>query len=166
MRSLSYQIACDVPDFRVRLTKLADDGLNLEKAEARLIWQRIFVLALFKLNFENPLFWIIDGLDECDAPQSLLSLLADVSALNVPLRIMLIGRKNQAQLMAFDRLARVYQVDDLSADSPGQDLRVYVAKEMEYMRGTPSFKEDVITKILDMATGNWALGAPGPSRDT
>ena len=155
LRSLAYQIALNVPEYRMCLEKLAEDGLNLEKAEARLIWQRLFTSALFNLSLEKPVFWIIDGLDECDAPQSLLSLLAATSALNTPLRIMLVGRKNQAQSIAFDKLAQVYQVDDLSADTPGQDLRIYVEKEMEYMRGNSSFKEEVITKILEMANGNW-----------
>ncbi len=155
LRSLAYQIACDLPDYKVRLGKLADDALNVEKAEARVIWQRLFVSALFSLGLERPLFWVIDGLDECDAPQSLLSLLTVVSASNTPLRVMLIGRKNQSQYVAFGKLAQVYQVDRLSADTPGQDLRMYVAKEMEYMHGRPSFKENVISKILDRANGNW-----------
>ena len=155
LRSLAYQIALDVPEYRLRLQKLAEDGLNLEKAEARLIWQKLFASALFNLNFGKPLFWVIDGLDECDSPQSLLSLLAATSTLNTSLRIMFVGRKNQTQSIAFDRLARVYQVDDLSADTPGQDLRMYVTKEMEYMRGSPSFKEEVTAKILDMANRNW-----------
>ena len=155
LRSLAYQIALNLPEYRLRLQKLAEDGLNLEKAEARLIWQRLFASALFNLSFEKPMFWVIDGLDECDSPQSLLSLLAATSASNTPLRIMLVGRKNQAQSIAFDRLAQVYQVDDLSADAPRQDLRMYVGKEMEYMRGNSSFKEEVTMKILDMANGNW-----------
>lgn len=155
LRSLAYQIACDTPDYSTRLTKLADDGLNLEKAEARSIWQRLFVSALFNIGLTRPLFWIIDGLDECDAPQSLLSLLAAVSASNIPLRVMLIGRKNQSQSIAFDRLAQVFQVSNIFLDTSEQDLRMYLDKEMEYMRGKPSFKEDVITKILDMADGNW-----------
>jgi len=155
LRSLAYQIACDTPDYSTRLTKLAEDGLNLEKAEARSIWQRLFVSALFNIGLTRPLSWIIDGLDECDAPQSLLSLLAAVSASNTPLRVMLIGRKNQSQSIAFDRLAQVFQVNNIFLDTSGQDLRMYLDKEMEYMRGKPSFKEDVITKILDMADGNW-----------
>ncbi len=155
LRALAYQIACDVPDYRVRLRTLCGNGLNLENAEARSIWQKLFVSALFDLKLPRPLFWVIDGLDECDAPQSLISLFAAVSATGTPLRVMFVGRESQAQAIAFEKLGKAYQVDDLSTDTPGRDLRMYVEKEMESMRGKPSFREDVTTRILDMANGNW-----------
>lgn len=155
LRTLAYQIACDVPDYKLRLKRLYEDGLNLEQAEARLIWQKLFITALPNLKLPRPLFWVIDGLDECDAPQSIISLFTAASALETPLRVMFIGRKNETQAIAFHKLAQAYQVDEFSADTPELDLRMYVAKETEYMPGNPGFKEGVTTKILDMANGNW-----------
>lgn len=67
---------------------------------------------------------------------------------------MLVDRKNQSQSLTFDRLAQVFQVDNVYLHTIEQNLRMYVTKEMKYMRGKSSFKEDVITKILKMADGN------------
>ena len=158
LRSLAYQIACYAPEYRRRLVRMSEDGLSFEKAEARLLWQRLFVSALFKTSFSTPLYWIVDALDESDSPQSILNLLSTLKASEAPLRIMIVSRKSQSLSMAFERLAETHRVGILSADDTVQDLRAYVNKEMEYIRpmhGSPGFKEHVVQKILSMAEGNF-----------
>ena len=158
LRSLAYQIACYVPEYRQRLIKLSEDGLNFEKVEARLLWQRLFVSALFKISLSKPLYWIVDALDESDSPQLILNLLSTLTSSEIPLRVMFISRKTRSLSMAFERLAETHSVGTISADDTVQDLQVYVNKEMEYIRpmhGSPGFKEHVVEKILNMADGNF-----------
>ena len=69
LRSMAYQIACHVPDYGRRLAKLSENGFNFEKAESRMLWQKLFTQALFKASLYKPLYWVIDGLDESDSPK-------------------------------------------------------------------------------------------------
>jgi WD40 repeat protein len=155
LRSLAYQVARDVPEYRRRILKFSDDGLNLEKAESRMIWQKLFVSALFKLSLSKPLFWVIDALDESDSPQTLLSLFSAISNSGLPIRILFVSRRNQSLSLAFERLATSITLENISADDSLKDLQLYVTKEMEYMHGSPKFKEHIIKTILKMADGNF-----------
>lgn len=41
--SLAYQVASAIPEYRRRLLRLFDDGLNIQKSAPRLLWQKLFV---------------------------------------------------------------------------------------------------------------------------
>ena len=155
LRSLAYQISCHVPEYRRKLAKLSEDGFNFHKAESRMLWQKLFAQALFKTNLSKPLYWVIDGLDESDSPSTLLNLLSSISSSSLPLRILFVSRKNQTLSMAFERLAASINTQYLSPDDSVQDLKIYVQKEMEFMRATPFFKDHVASTIMNMANGNF-----------
>ena len=59
------------------LYSLYEEGIRLEKMEARAIWQRLFSV-LFKLNIQKTLYWIIDGLDEAESIVALLDMLSAI----------------------------------------------------------------------------------------
>src|SRR6266536_422474 len=58
-RSLAFQIARDVPAFHRAISEMSDDGLRLEKTDARTVWHKIFVSVLFKIDLSRPLYWVI-----------------------------------------------------------------------------------------------------------
>ncbi|KAL8833153.1 MAG: hypothetical protein Q9170_004455 [Blastenia crenularia] len=155
LRSLAYQIAIQVPELRVQLQKLADDTVKLEKAEGRIIWQKVFTSRLFNLQLRKPLFWIIDALDECEAPRLLLDLCSSISSSVSSLRIMFVGRKTETLLAAFQRIEASVPVDFLAADDTKEDLELYVAREVYFMRGETEFKARVTQKVCEMARGNF-----------
>lgn len=155
LRSLAYQISLQVPELHAHLQKLADDGVRLEKAESRIIWQKVFTAALCRLRLRKPLYWILDGLDECESPQLLLSLLASISSSHVALRIVLVGRKTNAFLASLQRLEASIPVDKIAVDETKDDLEAYVAQEVQFMRGDPQFKARVIKKVCGLAHGNF-----------
>ncbi|KFY14348.1 hypothetical protein V492_02683 [Pseudogymnoascus sp. VKM F-4246] len=155
LRSLAYQIGCYIPEYGRRLTKIADDGFNFEKAESRMLWQKLFTQSLFKLSLSKPLYWVIDGLDESASPQTLLNLMASVSNSNLPLRILYVSRRNQTLSMAFERLAASIDTRYLSLDDSIEDLQLYVNREIGFMHATQQLKEYVSTTIMSMANGNF-----------
>ena len=155
LKTLAYQVARDVPEYRQKLSKLADEGANIEKAESRIAWQKLFVTALFKMDLDKPLYWIIDALDECDSPTTLLNLFAAISAANVPIRILFVSRKNPSLQLSFDRLAASIPLETMEAQDSAQDLKLYVEKEMEFMRGSEEIKEHVANTVLEKAGGNF-----------
>lgn len=155
LRSIAHQTACAVPEYGAVLSRMADDIETVSKADARSLWQKLFVSALFPLRLSRPLFWLIDALDECDAPQQLLSFLSDIRRSHVPIRIQLVSRKTQALSMAIQRMAENLEVAELAMDRTGKDLYQYVTSEIKYVPGRPEFKTRISGKILDAAHGNF-----------
>ncbi|KAL9029654.1 MAG: hypothetical protein Q9196_002137 [Gyalolechia fulgens] len=155
LRSIAYQLAVELPELRAHLQMLAQDSVKLEKAEGRIIWQKVFITKLSKLQIRKPLFWIIDALDECEAPQLLLNLLSSLSSFQSSLRIMFVGRKTETLSAAFQRIEASVSVDTLAADEAKEDLESYVAREVHFMRGDSQFKTRVIRKICRMAHSNF-----------
>jgi WD40 repeat protein/pimeloyl-ACP methyl ester carboxylesterase len=158
LMSLAYQIACFEPLYRQRLLRMLDEGLNFQRSATHLIWQRLFVSSLLKLTLSDPIYIAIDGLDECETSPLLLKLLADIANSNVPVRILVVSRKSQQLSGAFEKLSKTVTVDSLSLDSQHTDLKLYVAEEMNSMRGDSTYRERITSRILEKAMGNflWA----------
>ncbi|KAL8965933.1 MAG: hypothetical protein Q9183_003611, partial [Haloplaca sp. 2 TL-2023] len=155
LRSLAYQVATTIPDFRTQLEKLADDTVRLEKAEGRAIWQKLFISKLCKIRLQKPIYWIIDALDECEAPEKLLTLLSSIDSSRCPLRVMLVSRKTQGLSHACQRLESSNQVDHLNIGDAKEDMEAYAAQEIAYLRGGPEIKARVRRTIRDKASGNF-----------
>ncbi|KAK8175472.1 hypothetical protein IWX90DRAFT_412017 [Phyllosticta citrichinensis] len=63
LRSLAYQIARDIPEFRRALVKLSSESSWLGKADCSMIRRKIYEEILFKMKLEYPLYWVVDALD-------------------------------------------------------------------------------------------------------
>lgn len=155
LKSLAFQLASQVPEYRRRLTKLAENGFNAQKAESRVLWQKLFVQSLFAVNIAAPLYWVIDGLDEADSPQTLLNLLSGLSNADLPLRLIFISRETQFLSTAFHRLATTITTQKIPFDDSGQDVRLYVEKEIEFIHAMPELKTHIFNTIMRMADGNF-----------
>ncbi|CAL8581634.1 hypothetical protein XPA_007322 [Xanthoria parietina] len=155
LRSLAYQIAIALPELREQFRKMSEDGVKLEKAEGKTIWQKLFASRLCKVRVRQPLYWVIDALDECEAPQLLLSLLSAVTSSQIPLRIMFVGRKTQVLSASFQRIDPSFHVDEFSANDIKEDLARYVEREIEYMRGDSGIKARIIQTVCEKANGNF-----------
>lgn len=155
LRSLAFQIAEQVPEFRLALLSMSTNGVRCEKSDARTIWQKLFVSVLFKLNLAKPLYWVLDAIDESDSSKSLLELLSKLCSSRAPVRVIVISRRNVNLSSAFTRLASSVSLDQLSIDSNLQDIHLYVHNEMQYMHGSLEFRDYVIRKILERVEGNF-----------
>ncbi|KAL8697637.1 MAG: hypothetical protein Q9224_002209 [Gallowayella concinna] len=155
LRSLTYQAAVQLPELRGVLHQMSGNTVKLDKAEGRTIWQKVFVSKLFKLRRQQPLYWVIDALDECEAPQLLLNLVSSISSSQVPIRIMFVGRKTQVLSSALHRLDSSIPINHLAVDDAKEDLELYVTREVEYMRGDPRVKAHIIRTVCEKADGNF-----------
>ena len=154
-RSIAYQIAREIPEYGYLLSHLAGDVDTIAKADARSLWQKLFLTGLFTLRLSRPLYWLVDALDECDMPEQLLSFIADVTRSQGPIRILLVSRRTQALSMKLQRMAENLNVATLPADQAATDLQQYVTKEIKYVPGPPDFKARISERILDSAHGNF-----------
>lgn len=155
LRSIAYQIAAQLPELRSQLEKLVGDAVRLERTESRIIWQKVFISRLFNVRIRQPLYWIIDALDECESAQLLLSLFSSISSSRFPLRIILVGRNTETLSTALQRLETSVRIDRLAADQTKDDLELYVNQEIQYMRGNQYIKTRVTERVCGMAKGNF-----------
>ena len=157
LQRIAFQIAKLNQDFYQSLQSLAEEGLQLAKADAKLIWHKIFESLLFRSGFEQPLYWIIDGLDEADSPNLLVDLLQTLPKASSCVRLLIISRKLSPLSVAFDRLCPKVPVLCIENSGPrhtATDIALIVETEIRTMSGTEEFKSEVRDSIVSRANGN------------
>ncbi|KAL9597144.1 MAG: hypothetical protein Q9179_004364 [Wetmoreana sp. 5 TL-2023] len=158
LRSIACQIAKENRAFRRGLLDLSKQGLRVDKADASVIWHKVYENLLFKMEHRRPFFWVIDALDECNSPKLLLDLIRTCSSSIVPLRIFIASRQTESIQMGAAKAARSLRLTKLekqSLDHNAQDIQRLVEQEVGYMRGSEQIKNLVIQKILARAEGNF-----------
>ena len=158
LRSIACQIAKENRAFRRGLLDLSKQGLRLDKADASVVWHKVYENLLFKMEHRRPFFWVIDALDECDSPKLLLDLIRTCSNSSVTLRIFIASRQSESIQMGVAKAARSLRLTKLeksSLDHNVQDIQRLVEQEVGHMRGSEQMKNLVIQKILARAEGNF-----------
>ncbi|KAI4263424.1 MAG: hypothetical protein L6R42_001427 [Xanthoria sp. 1 TBL-2021] len=158
LRSFACQIAKENRPFRRGLLDLSKQGLRVDKADASVIWHKVYENLLFKMEHRQPFFWVIDALDECESPKLLLDLIRTCSSSSVPLRIFIASRQTESIQMGVakaSRSLRLTKLEKYSLDHNAQDIQRLVEQEVDHMRGSEQIKNLVIQKILTRAEGNF-----------
>ena len=158
LRSVACQIAKEDRTFRRALLDQSKQGLRVDKADASVIWHKVYENLLFKMEHRSPFFWIIDGLDECDSPKLLLDLIRTCSSSSVPIRIFIASRPTESIQMGVAKAARSLRLTKLEKQGlnyNAQDIQHVVEQEVGHMRGNEQIKNLVIEKILARAEGNF-----------
>jgi hypothetical protein len=154
LKSLALQASQMLPAFTSKFVRLVDTATRLDHADARTIWLRLFTSILFRVVGE-PLFWVIDGLDEAASPRALLNMLSDISASTIPIRVFIVSRKTQELETAFGRLGQNISVESILVNHVDQDIHYFVQEEKEYFHGSPKFKDEIAEQIVLKASGNF-----------
>lgn len=158
LRSIACQIAKENRAFCRGLLDLSKQGLRVDKADASVIWHKVYENLLFKMEHRRPIFWVIDALDECDSSKLFLDLIRTCSGSSVPLRILITSRQTESIQMGVAKAARSLRLTKLekqSSDHNAQDIQRLVEQEVGHMRGSEQIKNLVIQKILARAEGNF-----------
>lgn len=154
LRSLAFQIALSSPSYRKRILRLSDEASQLRKADAQSVWQRLFREILFKVEIISPMYWIIDGLDECDTPRRLIKMINELSTTALPIRVMIVSRKQRDLATEFSRLEGQVQVDTISCEGRAEDFDKYVDLELD-VPGSTTYRRMIAKKIVERAHGNF-----------
>ncbi|KAL8788492.1 MAG: hypothetical protein Q9195_007269 [Heterodermia aff. obscurata] len=161
LRSIAYQAAKDIPDFQRDLMDLAADNTRLEKADSLLIWKKLFESTLLRLDLTTPLYWVIDALDESEAPKALLELLHSIGRSRAPIRVLIFSRKTEPLSVAFGRLPSsipVQLLDKDGTDFNALDIHTLIEEEIQHMRGSDELRQKVAQSVESRAQGSflWA----------
>lgn len=155
LRFLAFQLSTQLPSFRKSLVKLAEGGYKPKDADWKAIWKKLYVGLLFKMEHYTPIYWIIDALDESNAGQQVLELLADIQSSATPIHVLVTSRFSPVLSASFGRIGSKLPSSMLSVDQDRSDMGIYVEEELQYLGWDPSVKEEVRKKILDQANDNF-----------
>lgn len=157
LRSIAYQVAQSVPDFSQKVAQLADEAIDFETADPKTIWERIFKSILFKMEFSQPLYWIIDSLDEAANSRGVIRLLSSIPPGSIPIRILLVSRRNSEIETAYQKIPKALHSGSISVEGHPDDQRCYIQQELD-MPGTPGFWEDVVGRVVEGSQSNFLVG--------
>ena len=92
-RSLASQMADRVELFRDHLAALAASGYSLDYDNPDWIWKKVFAseLSSVLIDGQDPIYWIVTGLDDCDTIDVFLRGPANPSLSTVPVRLLIGG---------------------------------------------------------------------------
>lgn len=158
LRSLAFQIAEQLPEFRHALNSAQFSTGTLENANAKTIWERVYIGVLFKMRFKTTMHWVIDALDESDHSKILVELMQSISRSLSPIKVLLVSRQTLDLISVFERLATAVSVVYLPIEDTKRDIQIYVETEMEYVRAPLEIKSQIIERLVAGASGNflWA----------
>ena len=156
LRSIAYQVARSMSPFLQSVLQLGDEAIDFETADPRTIWERIFKSILFNIKGDQPLYWIIDGLDEANDPRMLIKLFSDISLSSLPIRILLVGRKTSEISAGLHKGPKLLNPNLISIEGHLGDIRRYIHQQLN-MYGTAEFSETIVQRIEGGAQNNFLV---------
>lgn len=155
LRSLALQLAERHESVRNSLVALYQDGIRLGTAETRMIWQKAFVATIFRIQFPQPLYWVIDALDEAESSPSIVQMLGGIQSASSSLKVLVMSRRTDPLKTAFHRLHISVPVVMSSIDVGDTlpDIRSYVANAVDFLPGDEETKQKIIAKVLEKSAG-------------
>ncbi|KAI0436723.1 hypothetical protein F4803DRAFT_207941 [Xylaria telfairii] len=157
IKSLAFQLSRSQPEFKRALARSSRESLGLDSLDPSLIWRSIFEGVLLELNCPRPIYWVIDALDECDSPRIFLECLSSFAD-RLPIRILILSRNTDTISMNFDRLVRSIsgsKMEKSTADHNRGDIERFVQRELDHMRGSSQFRQQLLQDIMKRSEGNF-----------
>ncbi|KAI0183667.1 hypothetical protein EV127DRAFT_17783 [Xylaria flabelliformis] len=157
IKSLAFQLSASQPEFKRALARSSKESLDLDSSDPVIIWRSIIEGILLELNLTNPLYWVIDALDECDSPRIFLECLNSFAD-RLPIRILLLSRNTDSISMSFDRLSRSIPASKIEKSTAGHnrnDIERFVQSELDHMRGGSQFRQQLLQDIMKRSEGNF-----------
>lgn len=153
LRSLAYQMALTNPQIRSAILLMHDNGVLIDGNDERTLWRSLYLSRLFRTDFHQPYFWVIDALDECTDFTCFLPMLAKIDKV-IPLRIFVTSRPSSViqTLLLQERLLVIAK--HVTAESSYQDIRCILEANTRFLPiDDPTACENLILKILDKSNG-------------
>lgn len=158
LRSIAYQLASSKMALLEKILQLREQGIDFETASPRTIWERIFKGIVFKLGGDEPIYWVIDGLDEADDPRGIIKLLSEVSGSSVPIRIILVSRETSEITASFQKVPSELGLKSISIESHKEDLSHYIQQELS-LSGDDDFRENVSQTTVRESQNNFLVSS-------
>lgn len=155
--SIAFQLMDSYPEYSNRLLALTEDIDSISRSDLRSLWQKLFLNILGKLGGSDPVYWVIDAVDECESAQTFLGLLGSLKGIPFPLRVIFISRsqsitKHLDKLKASLPTGRLLQ---LASIAPRDSLRLSITQELEFIPWPEDLKTNITDSLLAKCQGNY-----------
>lgn len=158
LRSLAYQVAQSSSYFQSKIMELAEEAFDFEAADPRTIWERVFKSVLFSMDRQQPLYWVIDGVDESGDPRATMKLLLDLELSSIPIRLLFLSRRIPEISQSMKRVSRSARQSTINIEGRKEDIHTYICQELILSRNL-DFRESVIQRIVEGAQNNFLVSA-------
>ena len=157
LRSIASQLAHVNEEFRELLFTLHEESglaFTTQNQNFNVIWEKIFQGIIFKMMFPEPLFWVLDAVDEVDSQSLMISHFMKIESLT-PIRLFITSRpmKIPSTSASYGSSVTTYF---LSQNDTLDDIRVYVHDVVrDALPSDEQIQEDIIDQILAKASGSF-----------
>lgn len=155
LRSIAAQLAWTNQEFRDRVIALHEDSgitFTAQSQNSQILWDRIFKGIICKMRFAAPLFWVLDAVDEADAPALIISHFVNFHS-TTPIKIFFSSRPMRISLTGCDTHATTYV---LSEKDTVADIRSYVQNALEIaLPDNKDIRKDIAGQLLANASGSF-----------
>lgn len=153
LRSFAYQMALTNPQIRAELLSMHESGVTIGADDEITFWRAAFVSRIFRTDFHQPYYWIVDALDECGDFNCLLPMLAKIDR-KVPLRLLVTSRPSSVMqtLLLQERLPTLTK--EVTVESSYADIRLVLEANIHFLPiDDPAACDRLIARILDKSKG-------------
>ena len=156
LRSIALQIALSNVKFAEKLVQWhRESGLSIESQKYSAIWAKIYEGIIFKMDLGCPLYWVIDGVDEAEAPTALVKLLMQTESKSA-IRVLLLSRPARELTNLTAPRADVVCHEYVSKDDTLEAIQAYVESVVqEALPDNKRVQGTVITQVLEKAEGSF-----------
>lgn len=154
LRSLAFQMAMLSPTIRHSLLELQKQNVLMHDEDEKSIWRKLFLNCIFRLPPDKQHFWIIDGLDECQQPSSLLQMLLRASTNTYPKIFMTTRPDANVHNEIYPHQSRISHLHLSNTDTQAS-IKAYVEARTSRLR----LRKEQDTRILVQALLDGAEGS-------
>ena len=155
LRNIALQVALSHEAFCLLLLELHDNtGMIFSQQKAIIIWEKIFEGLIFRLSFQDPLFWVFDGLDEAESPTELIKFLSKIRSAT-RINVLLVSRATKDLVKDINDYLPMTVHEVISADDSLEDIRAYVRTSIRKILPSDRAQDDAIQEILSKASGSF-----------
>ncbi|KAI1356671.1 WD40 repeat-like protein [Xylaria sp. FL0043] len=150
--SLAYQMAEANLEIRQSFLTMIKAESIVNFHDSTMIWNTLFLGCIFKTQFLQPQYWVIDALDECprDSLISLIQMLARINP-NIPLKIFLSSRPESKVQQVFEQENIKYIKFQTGQGESLQDIGAYL-RSWPKLRGEGG-SQPLVELILQKSDG-------------
>lgn len=157
--SLAFQLAKSNAEYKKRLRNLLDHRSSVAKADIRRLWQKLFTEIFIKLDGSEPIYWVIDAIDESDCVTLFLNLLLTLEPVPQQVRILFMTRPHSVghAFGKFKTKIRPSSFFSTPMATPEKSLEMYIIKELSLIQwpGDPGFMDYMTQSLLGKCQGNF-----------
>ncbi|KAI0383265.1 hypothetical protein F5Y04DRAFT_250954 [Hypomontagnella monticulosa] len=156
LRAIAFQLATMFPALAEKMIQLHEDTqFSAVSSKSQIIWDTVFENIIFKMDFGSTLHWVIDGLDEGDAPVSLVRHFTHMQS-RTPIKLLLFSRPLRELTSIASSRPDTFVVEPISINHTTADIRDYIGSvASEILPSNDSIKEYVVGQLADRAEGSF-----------